>query len=660
MLLMIQDKNSKMQINKKAIVGILFASIFAFSVVPYFNVSAQSAKCNPDALKPVSYGQRGAAVKNAQACLIEAGYNIPAGATGYYGAQTKNAVKKFYADWYGAWNGNSLGPKGVAELKSRLAAAFEEEEEQEDEPSTGSQTGGSQAGGQQGGVSPDQLMQVLQLLSQGKSSDALAALMALLTGQPIQLPAQTTTPSTQQPAEEGFLAVDKDPTVSAVTLREGETGKVVGLRFRADNGAVSVKSVFLRWAGSAAPYRVISALRVVDSQGNVLYQTNVGPTTFLQDSSLNYYLPISGLDVNVPKNGYNSIFVEVTTVNTKPSGVNSFDFKVKVNDVRARDGVGIDRFGPDSSVGDLTWTTSFQQTLANNARFIGSLNPNTPKQGYLFGNINDGLAQRVKVLSFDLTAKDDNIRVTQITGYATGSANVTAVYIARSGQPNPMDVRTPASGSGAFTFEVTPANFTINRDQTVTFDVLVDFVAPSVPQFATFTVNVSTSSGVSQSLGNNVSSATNVNSELMRVVRVGPEFSRVSADVQRSYNQQTNTSTVTSITYVVNITPRGGQVYIPTTSAATTTLSGGTSTSVSLDVKEVRLGTTLLSHDGTKYTLNENQTYQVTYEKIGPIAKYGGDVKVVSQLSEFIWSPDGTNVINADFLSGFPEYRVER
>jgi hypothetical protein len=111
---------------------------------------------------------------------------------------------------------------------------------------------------------------------------------------------------------------------------------------------------------------------------------------------------------------------------------------------------------------------------------------------------------------------------------------------------------------------------------------------------------------------------------------------------------------------VLNITPRGGKLYIPTTNAATTTLSGGTSTSVSLDVKEVRLGTTLLSHDGTKYTLNENQTYQVTYEKIATIAQYPGDVKVVSQLSEFRWSPNGTTWINADFLSGFPEYRAER
>jgi len=635
---------------RKSFVGVILLTLLSLAVVPYFNVQAQTG-CDPDALKPVSFGQRGAAVRNAQECLMEAGYDIPAGATGYYGNQTVAAVKQFYADWYGSWNGKSLGPKGIAELKKMLASSETPSPVEQTTPTT------QQPTQTQSGVPSDVLMQALTLILGGKTNEAIALLTPYLGGQ-LPVSTQTETATTQQQTtlapEEGFLSVDKDPTVAAVTLREGETGKVVGLRFRADNGAVVVKSVFLRWTGSAAPYRVISALKLVDSQGNVLYQTNVGQNTFLQDSSLNYYLPISGLDVTVPKNGYNSIFVEVTVVGTLPSGVNSLSFEVRQNDVRARDGVGIDRFGPGSN---LLWTANVSQTLANNARFIGSINPNTPKQGYLFGNINDGLAQRVKVLSFDLTAKDDNIRVTQITGSVTNTSTVQAVYIAQGN--NVMDVRTP-SASGAFTFDVTPANFTINRDQTVTFDVLVDLFATTVPGVATFTVNVSTSSGVSQSLGNNVSSATNVNSELMRAVRVGPEFSKVSADVQRSYNQQTNTSTVTSITYVLNITPRGGQVYIPTTSAATTTLSGGTSTSVSLNVKEVRLGTTLLNHDGNKYTLNENQTYQVTYEKIASIAQYPGDVKIVSQLSEFTWSPNGNNWVNANFLSGFPEYKVER
>jgi len=630
---------------KPLVYFVAFATLF-YLLSPVGLLRAQT--CDPDALSAVKnpqqvlrFGARNSAVKNLQACLIEAGYNIPAGATGYYGAQTRNAVKEFYKEWYGTWHGNWVGPQGVSKLVA-IVKGVQEQPTTAEQPTTPTT-----------GVSPDVLAQVLQKIQAGDVQGALSLLLSALGG------AQATTTPAEQPtqptaAEEGFLTVDKDPTVAAVTLREGESGRVVGLRFRADNGAVNIKSIFLRWTGSVAPHRVISALRVVDSQGNVLYQTNVDPNTFLQDSSLNYYLPISGLNVVVPKNGYASVFVEVTIVNTLPSGVTSLSFKVGQNDVRGRDGAGIDRFGPTS---DLTWSANLSTTLAGNARFVLALNPNTPKQGYVFGDPTDGRAYKVKALSFDVTAKNDNLRVTQITGsVAQNTTTVQAVYLAQGN--NVMDVRTPAA-SGDFTFDVTPANFIINKDQTVTFDVLVDFVAPNVPNVATFTVSVATTSGVN-SLGDNISSATQVTSEVMRAVRVGPEFSKVSADVQRSYNQQTNTSTVTSITYVLNITPKGGQIYIPTTNAATATLSGGTSASVALDVKEVRLGTTLLTPSGDKYTLQENQTYQVTYEKIATIAQYAGDVKVVSQLSEFRWSPDGTTWVNADFLSGFPEYRVEK
>ena len=593
---------------------------FYFAASP---VKAQS--CNPEALVPVSYGQRGSAVRNAQACLMEAGYDIPAGATGYYGEQTRKAVQAFYQDWYGNWDGRRLGPRGVAELKSRLAAAPEEGPSQPSQPSQQDQT---------------------------------AALVAAVLAALQQMGLLPSTSTQQQAAgEEGFLTVDKDPTVAAVTLREGESGRVVGLRFRADNGAVRVQSIFLRWTSSVAPHRVISALKVVDSQGNVLYQTNVGPSTFLQDSSLNYYLPVSGLNVNVPKNGYASVFVEVTVVGTLPTSPFTLSFAVNPGDVRGRDGAGIDRFGPSS---DLTWSATLQPSLAGNARFVLALNPNTPKQGYVFGDPTDGRAYKVKVLSFDVTAKNDNLRVTKVEGSVTNTSTVQAVYLAQGN--NVMDVRTPTT-TGAFTFDVTPANFTVNRDQTVTFDVLVDLYATPTPGVATFTVSVATTTGVN-SLGDIVSStSTTVTSEMMRAVRVGPQFAKVSADVQRSYNQNTNTSTVTSITYVVNVTPKGGPIYLPTTTAATTTLSGGTSTAVALGVKEVRLGTTVLTPNSPNnyYVLQENQTYQVTYEKIGTIAVYGGDVKVVSQLSEIRWSPnDGTSWISADFLSSFPEYRVER
>lgn len=62
----------------------------------------------------LAFGQTSLAIKSMQSCLASQGYAIPAGATGYYGVQTKTAVKKFYADKLGLpnWHGLSVGPLG--------------------------------------------------------------------------------------------------------------------------------------------------------------------------------------------------------------------------------------------------------------------------------------------------------------------------------------------------------------------------------------------------------------------------------------------------------------------------------------------------------------------------------------------------------------------
>jgi hypothetical protein len=446
------------------------------------------------------------------------------------------------------------------------------------------------------------------------------------------------------------LTVDKDPTVAAVTLREGESGKVVGLRFRADNGAVNIKSIFLRWTGSTAPHRVISALKVVDSQGNVLYQTNVGPNTFLQDSSLNYYLPISGLNVVVPKNGYASVFVEVTIVGTLPSGVTSLSFKVGQNDVRGRDGAGIDRFGPSS---DLTWSANLSATLAGLARFVGALNPNTPKQQYVFGEPVDGRAEKVKVLSFDLTAKNDNLRVTQITGSVRQNATtVQAVYLAQGN--NVLDVRTPAA-SGAFTFDVTPANFIINKDQTVTFDVLVDFVAPDAPNVATFTVSVATTSGVN-SLGDNISSPTQVTSEVMRAVRVGPQFAIVQKAIDPT--KDSGNTTVSNVVFRVNVKAVGGTLYVPASNTATITIetAGGSSQTAVVSPNAVRVGSTNVSAVGGYYVVPEGSTYEFEFTTSGQT--FTGVQSVRARLSSFAFDNDGTGAVmdTSPFLHDLQEF----
>jgi peptidoglycan hydrolase-like protein with peptidoglycan-binding domain len=109
--------------NKNNIIKIILilTGLILFFIVSVNTLIAQTTDtCDPDALTEVSYGQESDAVKNVQLCLIAAGYDIPAGATGYYGEQTRQAVQRFYKDWYGNWSGYSFGPKGVEELKRRL------------------------------------------------------------------------------------------------------------------------------------------------------------------------------------------------------------------------------------------------------------------------------------------------------------------------------------------------------------------------------------------------------------------------------------------------------------------------------------------------------------------------------------------------------------
>lgn len=74
----------------------------------------------------LAFGQTSLAIKNMQACLNDQGYTIPAGATGYYGVQTKIAVQKFYTDKLGLpnWHGLSVGPMGREKLTGASGATL--------------------------------------------------------------------------------------------------------------------------------------------------------------------------------------------------------------------------------------------------------------------------------------------------------------------------------------------------------------------------------------------------------------------------------------------------------------------------------------------------------------------------------------------------------
>ena len=95
----------------------IFLILLALVAVPQNNAEAACVISNGT----LAYGQSNLAIKSLQSCLATAGYTISAGATGYYGAQTKLAVQKFYADKLSlpSWHGLSVGPLG----KNKISGA---------------------------------------------------------------------------------------------------------------------------------------------------------------------------------------------------------------------------------------------------------------------------------------------------------------------------------------------------------------------------------------------------------------------------------------------------------------------------------------------------------------------------------------------------------
>lgn len=96
--------------------GLVSGSFWAFALTP------PMPQCAASSLARVGFGQSSLAVKNLQSCLINIGFLIPAGPTGFYGSQTDRAVKEFYSSIMGiSANWRYIGPQGVVTLRNLAA-----------------------------------------------------------------------------------------------------------------------------------------------------------------------------------------------------------------------------------------------------------------------------------------------------------------------------------------------------------------------------------------------------------------------------------------------------------------------------------------------------------------------------------------------------------
>lgn len=168
----------------------------------------------PTFTRSLTLGSSGADVTALQNWLIGKGYSIPAGATGYFGAQTKAAVAAYQL------------AKGIAPAAGYFG------------PVT------------QARVAADSAMVVVPP-----------------TGTP-------NTPSTVADGQDGSVTISYSPYVtSSQTIKKGETKDIYAVKLKATSGSVNVNRFDIHF--SERPWLVFSKVTLKDSNGNVLATKNL-------------------------------------------------------------------------------------------------------------------------------------------------------------------------------------------------------------------------------------------------------------------------------------------------------------------------------------------------------------------------------------------------
>lgn len=606
-----------MEKRKKFFVGLLLVSLLSLGVVP----STFAQTCNPANLTPVAYGQRGSAVQNAQACLIEAGYDIPAGATGYYGAQTRAAVQAFYADWYGSWHGNNLGPRGVAELKSLLAGT----------PSSGTQQTGQQPSGQQ------------------DLSAIIAAVLAALQQAGV-LPST----STQQQPGAGEATVEVRLSASpagGVVVKEGQSADVLGLRIISRNASSDVQRVRFDLTSSVIPTRVFSSFELYDGSTKL---ATVSAGDYVRTGTNVYQYTFTGFSANVAANSEKVLVIKaVVNPVVDSNDVGQYTVSVDHGYVRAVDAARV-QHTPDVS-GTVSRSFDVKKSTPTGVALVLYKDQNSPSSNNYAAD-SDRNYKDLEVLRFVLRADNDTLKVQHITTTIPTASNLTvtaAKLVDANG--NVLDSVANPSTSG-FKFQGVDFNtplLTISAGQTATLKVLFDVTLNSgLAPTSTASVKAEVTGAVAeQSDGSTVPASASVVGDVQNLYTTAAAKWKVTSAQASVTTPDTGTSTLNA-TFRVEITAQRGDVYIPNTAfiASTTDSNGNDLTGGSVNVTPISgvetSGSDFIVRNGTTGVL------EVQFARTPSAGWTAGYYRV--KLKSMIWDTDSTHGANNEITTTFP------
>lgn len=310
--------------------------------------------------RPLTMGSQGADVTCLQNALIAAGHAVPAGATGYFGAQTKAAVMAWQLAAGVSPASGYFGPISQAKFMAMM--------------------GGSMAGG--------------STLPAGCSS---AFGYSTTTGQPCA-PVQSNVPgctgttgfssTTGQPCSGsvntgGLVADGTDGSVtlsasalvsSGTAVKKGETRSVLSTRLKAINGPVAVNRVSVKF--SERPWLTLSQVQLRDGSGNVLATkalTGAADATEVTVGS-DYRVTFDNVNLVVRPNADVDLVVVVTVLASSDKISNqTVTIEIPSGGIRTVNGKGFSETIGDSA--DFTYTLP---STGSNGDIYTGLSSNSP------------------------------------------------------------------------------------------------------------------------------------------------------------------------------------------------------------------------------------------------------------------------------------------
>ena len=491
----------------------------------------------------LTVGSTGADVVALQTWLIANGYSIPAIASGaaskgYFGAQTQTAVKAYQA------------AKGI--------------------PSTGF-VGPLTRGALNGGSSAP--------VAVGCPAGYVCTAVG---GTPVT-PATPGVIST--PGVEGILSVTQSNAGVSSTVYEGQTmAAVLGFDVEAKNSDILVQRVKLNLGTETKIYnKIYSKVYLVDGSA-VLASVDLNSSTVVKDGS-NYTVTFSGFNALVSKGSKKNLTVKADvrpSIDTTDLSSNYTITLWTTNAVRGVDGAGIDQYAGTSAI---TKTINVDASLAENATLKISTNTATQKANDVVAAEGSDEAQysKLPVLTFDLKAEKDSVKITDltvdITKSGTGGATASTTVYLYEGSTE-LDNASYSSGSALFS----DVDLIVSKDSTRTLTVMVDIDGANgtVSQIA---ADIDTADVVSENMaGDSITESGSATGETMYVRNLGPVFALVSKSATRAALSSNDTSGIATSTgtgkFSLTIKAVGGDISFGS-AGSTTPAFATTTTSVS-------------------------------------------------------------------------------